>query len=913
MRARAIGAVLLCVLAGCLAGCQDLPEIEAETCGNHVTEPANGEDCDGFPADGCRPPGSVGECRFDCSPAEDGTPGSCPTGHGCGLDWICRVASGRFEAPAGTTPDTSLGVELTDLDGDGRDDLVNLGNGELRIDFHGPDGLAEATRYVPGIASRPAIAQLTDRASPGDLAVTSSGEREVLRVYRGQTDRTLLPTAYSPVEVPAGEVRFVPMDAMPAEKSFVFASEELMILYGDALMNLTGQSQILYRVAGQAWEIAGEPRAAQLDEAADTSPCSELVLAFSGQDRIHVYETCRKTVGPGEWGWNSKDESPIEQPHTVELPGGVGVGPRGVQLADLNLDSHLDLFIDADDGQTYMAFGVGDGTFHSDPTSLPAVTDGDGQVNPSGLPVTDVLAVGDVNFDGKLDYVTGSTLAVSAPAGETGTCLLQGGLPEYYCIAHPSDRIFSAAWIGDINANGLPDVVGISGARGVDVYNNAGGYSFNRFTVPTEGLARLLAVGDYDGDLIPDVAIAEAPATAPAGAAPSGDVLSVLFGRPWGVPETPVSVGRLGQLETLVTGQLTPIDSMTDLVALSAGDPDTVAIFVGSSDRQLQSPFSFQDEDGQQLNAKQVMAGQFDDDQQHADLAVYTEPGYSVDVPPPSGGERAEANLLWLLPSTGEARLDLQNVMESEPLNLGLYPPTSLGAVIDLDADGIDELVFLGQSFADATRGQIAVFRAGRDSEGRRRWQLAQEEGGLDESYFGYYAGTIGVAGKGGAPEGGPGDEPSGELPPLLLSGAVAVRDVDGDQLADLVALGAAVAPDYSVTPRLVVFPNRGSGQLAIAERVVVDNELGAQVTAFTLLNADADPAPEILLATDLGAFVGEIDLAQSRVVGATALAAPSYYTSATSGDVNGDGVDDVALGSYFEGNLVLLGAPVTE
>src|SRR5215472_17363123 len=101
-----------------VSACTSFPALSGGTCGNGVVDPAT-EDCDTYPTAGspyCRRPGTVGECRYDCS----GSSHTCPPGFGCGLDGICRSGSGTFKFETSFPGPSVQSVSLADFNGDGR-------------------------------------------------------------------------------------------------------------------------------------------------------------------------------------------------------------------------------------------------------------------------------------------------------------------------------------------------------------------------------------------------------------------------------------------------------------------------------------------------------------------------------------------------------------------------------------------------------------------------------------------------------------------------------------------------------------------------------------------------------------------------------------------------------------------------
>ena len=132
---------------------------------------------------------------------------------------------------------------------------------------------------------------------------------------------------------------------------------------------------------------------------------------------------------------------------------------RGVALADLNGDGFLDAFVvneKGPDGEGHrVCFGDGQGRF---------TDSGQRQANLSnwaGKPV-----IGDVNGDGKLDAITGNTIWVNDGKG--------------HFEAHPEWIETSGADFSgpiehaDLDGDGYPDLVAVSGWKSLGVYLNDG-------------------------------------------------------------------------------------------------------------------------------------------------------------------------------------------------------------------------------------------------------------------------------------------------------------------------------------------------------------------------------------------------------------------------------------------------------
>ena len=93
-----LGLALSLALLLPLFGCTAFPVIEGGVCGNAVIDESK-EDCDTFAEKGlsCRPPGSAGECHYDCRPNADDGRAPCPSRRGCYAVGIGRRTAGNFE------------------------------------------------------------------------------------------------------------------------------------------------------------------------------------------------------------------------------------------------------------------------------------------------------------------------------------------------------------------------------------------------------------------------------------------------------------------------------------------------------------------------------------------------------------------------------------------------------------------------------------------------------------------------------------------------------------------------------------------------------------------------------------------------------------------------------------------------
>ncbi|MCL2660567.1 MAG: FG-GAP-like repeat-containing protein, partial [Acidobacteriaceae bacterium] len=213
-----------------------------------------------------------------------------------------------------------------------------------------------------------------------------------------------------------------------------------------------------------------------------------------------------------------------------------GAGGKSVVVGDFNEDGNLDLaIVNGVNSSVSILLGNGDGTFTAAP----------GSPVPVGA-VAQSLAIGDFNGDGTPDLVvtTGSTIGTYILLGNgDGTFTQAPGSPLTIPPAYGFTLIVPVA-VGDFNGDGKQDLaMAVSGTVGlipntVIIFLGNGDGTFTQAPgtpVPVGTTPQSIAVGDFNGDSIPDLAVASV----------SG-MPSILLGDGTGVftrvPGTPIAI-----------------------------------------------------------------------------------------------------------------------------------------------------------------------------------------------------------------------------------------------------------------------------------------------------------------------------------------------------------------------------------
>jgi uncharacterized protein (TIGR03437 family) len=162
-----------------------------------------------------------------------------------------------------------------------------------------------------------------------------------------------------------------------------------------------------------------------------------------------------------------------------------------LQVADFNGDGIPDLLATGVNSMNAsvvsVLLGKGDGTFQILPPQL------------TGLPPITIPPIADLNLDGKPDLVCVANFAV--------TVLLGNGDGTFQAPVNLPTNFGGFGATGDLNGDGIPDLVLQTGSSGISVsLGNGDGTFQSAINNPNTGVDAFdFVIGDFDGDGIPDV------------------------------------------------------------------------------------------------------------------------------------------------------------------------------------------------------------------------------------------------------------------------------------------------------------------------------------------------------------------------------------------------------------------------
>jgi hypothetical protein len=857
-----------------LASCVDLPDVAPGVCGNGVVEPDAdpAEDCDGYapPGERCRPPSSKEEfpCRYDCAETTDPrtnkkTRPSCPVGMSCGLDGVCRSGTEEYTNWGESIALQAHALSLGDVDGDGRADLLTLvgspdaiWRSEPKVLFFASDGkktrlfdpqnqIASPTWFeLPALSDDQRPRQsIVAATSMGIAALAADASQEIAAVpYPFQT----LPPTWS--------YRMVRIYGLAGKRQredvLLYMSDESggFLLSGD-----TGV--VLGSLAHPAQDLAGEPVAGNLN-VSDDSPCDEIVFAFTNDSRVYAHEVC-----DAKGNLRSSDDAPRV---IATLADGATVKTSPI-LARIDSDDLLDLLVIDNLGSPYVAFGLGNGSFVADPSDAantvsqlwPVEIESADCVETEPIASSYPLAIGDLNRDGKADWVLPRGIALTQMVSVVST---EKRVVISACAGNePSGKVWSSATVADLNRDGLLDLVaGSSLFSGLDFFQGSGKDMMTHVGIPSDGPVRHIITGDYDGDGTADIAFVQrlaAESTDPAST--TTDSFAIAFGSPMAVPNEPVNVAQFPIVDQLLSANYLSNDNIEAIGVLSSEltpGNSRLSVFFGNHGRHPLAALGLWEmttNDGPIFNVPLASTvGRFLPSGTQSVLALGIESSESLPL----------KCRLWFADSDSTGRLGSPTFgallrSEAVPYRTAVDELAVHFAVGRVDLDDLDDAVLL---------------TAGPDDQQVSIWRVAVPfpDGADALTWLSSAPGTL-----------------TAFSSPTLV-------DLDGDGRSDLVLL---LTVDGTQQAKLI-WNNAGSFDLALADTIQIPAE-----TVRGLARRSDNDAAGLFVITDGGVYTLTADPARKTTL------TDVYYTKDRSdrlpggeaiaiGDMTGDGLADIVV-----------------
>jgi len=579
----------------------------------------------------------------------------------------------------------------------------------------------------------------------------------------------------------------------------------------------------------------------------------------------------------------------------------VGEGPSSVAVGDFNGDGKPD-FVVVGSGDLYGYMSVflskGDGTFQAAANYLWGSTFS----SPSSV------AVGDFNGDGRPDFVV-----VGGGTYSMGVFLNNGDGSFQPMWAHNSAVVSAiSVAVGAFNGDGKPDLATVTSYNPVDPEVTVSillGNGDGTFQAPVNYAAGSgpysVAVGDFDGDGKPDLAVADA-----------GGGVSVLLNNGDGTFQAAVNYGAGSEPFCVAVGDFNG-DGKPDLAVANYnnGSAGTVSVLPGKGDGTFRAAVTYAAGGW----ARSVAVGDFNGDGK-PDLAVAHDYGVSVLLGNGDGTFQAAANYAWgSIPYSvavgdfngdGKADLAVANFYDTVSVLLGNGDGT-FQAAVNYSAGSGPYSVAVGDFNGDG-KPDLAVANNNNGSAGTASVLLGNGDGTF-QAAVNYSAGSgpysvavgdfngdgkpdLAVANNGGGSNSnvsvllGNGDgsfqaavtHPAGNA---LIS--VAVGDFNGDGNTDLV-----VANGTSNPGTVSVLLGNGDGSFQPAVKYAASN--GPRSVAVGDFNgdgradlavADVDGSVSVLPGNGDGTFQAPVNYA-----------AGNFPYSVAVGDFNGDGKPDLAV-----------------
>jgi hypothetical protein len=439
-----------------------------------------------------------------------------------------------------------------------------------------------------------------------------------------------------------------------------------------------------------------------------------------------------------------------------------------------------------------------------------------------------------------------------------------------FTIGYTRLSAWTAVAIGSINGDDLPDVVGGSDTESdLDVLTSSESLLFSAGGVATNATTERLAIADFDGDLVNDIAFSTSGVDT---AGVTNATLSVVYGRSLALPDPLVVVGRYpGATIAQVIGeqfgfQDASVDFSSELAVVLRGSnaaKETVSVLRGDGNRLPLAPLALTAPRG--ISADTLTS-----------VPLRSGPGSAARFMMIGDG-RADGIGIWQETAIG------QTAIRGGPLTgcivAGVQADPRFrradAVAIDLDGDGADEAVVAAECPTGTDNAANTTYL----------FVLAAGEGGMVVRDGGS---TLAVKRP---------DDPNARVGQATLSAG----DVDGDGIPDVLVQLEGVGPQRRADTRTWVY----WGTRTTLSPTPFELRVGdSPVVATTFLGLETGARPRLVAASRAGLFV-----ARAGVPAQTLTFDPLPFADASSastldddlravfgGDFTGDRVDDLVV-----------------
>lgn len=905
--------------------CANLSPLTPDVCGNGVVDP--GEDCDNT-SQSCGQPGTAYACRFDCA----GT-SVCPSGYSCGVDSICRAPSGAF-APLGSPMETGgAQIALADFNGDGfadafvRGEVDALGGALSKVLYLQSDGTTLGTYSIADRIRSPFVGDINADGFADLVGGISINKMNGLAVFLGQNQTSLTPQPFPSTTLPpntTARLAFIDGFGQGFDMAYFLGTTSIPhALYFPGVSPPNAELGVDSGIVSVAMPLGPGDVAGRITVTrvmGPTEPCPDLVL-MGQATTAYIIQPCVGTLGQASLTGKNPFTVKLSVPFNGCLNSGANDCGSGAFVGNVNPDDFNDIVVTASNPSggysTYVGYGDGNGHFGG-PSGADTLTGPLTLTLLSGATVTlgKTLAIGDINGDGFADFVAEApvnmaVLVSHVVAGDGG------GVLEY------DQPLTNFSWndvaLADFNADGVLDLVAApANIDGLDFFTFTAlpdNYTEAReTTIATGGNADHFTVADFDGDGITDLAFSQVD--------PARDGthdVAIAYGVAGSFPTTPIVAGRYPGVVT--TASEAPYPVLGVVTNLPSGNADVVSVFnTGAGGRPslasqaLRSPLAAGATDTFVASAVGKFTGSVGDGGvtplDIVALSETSEPGVSAP---------------WFMPNLGQITIPTDG---GTPVGFGVSfgGPYAGPTIPSLTADPVnatasEDQTMLAIAAPLSPKGAASVVVIA---------SCGPTAGGSCTAVNSALAiGTLQQGGDAGAAVAFGAAVPFPNDVTIAQDGEVALVDLDGDGYRDLIVLTGTNEtsgfcshwPGVTLTRSLLVFWNNKAGGFDTSSPNTVKScqesctAAGAVASGcpgpFTTLNIGVSGPTTLAFVGDEGLFFATSGSSRTfkttvpRLTptgdgggdgGAPLIAANSGFAGIAAGDINGDGVTDLAV-----------------